>query len=146
MSKRALLVDVGGTLVPDNLPDAPGVREVRLARLAGLLPELDASQLAQFLDRLLEDARQQRDQLVQRTDEMIAGALAWRWTLGDLAARAGQVCRAMGRPTGHEHPPFPGYRDLLRTPVSWAYAACWSRTRRMSRTRTGCSGGWPSAA
>lgn len=115
MSKQALLVDVGGTLVPDNLPDAPGVREVRLARLAALLPELDASQLAQFLDCLLEDARQERDQLVQRTDEMIAGALACRWTLGDLAARAGQVCRAMGRPTGHEHPPFPGHEDLLRT-------------------------------
>ena len=115
MSKRAVLVDVGGTLVPDNLPDNPGVREVRLARLAALLPELDTGQLAQFLDRLHEDAREERDQLVQRTDEMIAGALAWRWTLGDLAARAGQVCRVMGRPTGHEHPPFPGHQDLMRT-------------------------------
>src|SRR5215472_16656793 len=95
MPKRALLVDVGGTLVPDSLPEPPGVREVRLERLAALLPELDADQVAAFLDGLREDAREERDQLVQRTDEMVAGRLAWRWTLGDLAARAGQVSRAM---------------------------------------------------
>jgi FMN phosphatase YigB (HAD superfamily) len=115
MSKRAFLVDVGGTLVPDDLPDAPGVRDVRLARLAALLPELEAGQVAELLDRLREGAGQGRDQLVQRTDAMIAGELARFRPAADLAVRAGQVCRAMGRPTGHEHPPFPGHDDLLRT-------------------------------
>ncbi len=107
----ALLVDVGGTLVPDRLPDPPGRRDVRVDRLAAVLPELGRDRAASLLDALLADARTASDLLEQRTDAAIARRLA---TLDpSLAGRAGEVRRRLGRPTGHEHPPFPCHRDLL---------------------------------
>jgi len=109
---RALLADVGGTLVPDNLPERPGVREVRLRRLAAVLPELDEAAVAGLLDDMRADARAEADRLEQRTEELIAARLSARGT--GLAERAGAVRRALSEPTGHEHPPFPGHQDLLR--------------------------------
>lgn len=108
---RALLVDVGGTLVPDNLPSAPGVRETHLRRLAALLPGLEPDRLEDLLDRLRADARDRRDDLEQRTEAGVAARLAEFDPA--LSGQAGAVCRALGRPTEHEHPPFPGHRDLL---------------------------------
>ncbi|HSR22325.1 MAG TPA: HAD family hydrolase [Candidatus Eisenbacteria bacterium] len=108
---RALLVDAGGTLFPDSLPDAPGVRQVRARRLAAVLPELGPDRAAALLDELLADARAARDELTQRSDALIASRL--RAVAPALAGRAGDVRRALSRPTGHEHPPFPGHRDLL---------------------------------
>src|SRR6266511_3161266 len=110
---RALLVDAGGTLFPDALPDAPGLVEVRVRRLAAILPELDRDGPARLLAELRADARRDHDRLDQRTDATIAERLAALDP--DLAARGGDVRRALGRSTGHEPPPFPGHRALLET-------------------------------
>lgn len=110
---RALLVDAGGTLFPDSLPEAVEARQVRLLRLVAVLPELGLGGVSRLLDDLRADARAARDGPEQRTDAAIARRLAE--LDGGLGGRAGLVRSALGRATGHEHPPFPGHRDLLLT-------------------------------
>jgi FMN phosphatase YigB (HAD superfamily) len=109
---RGLLVDAGGTLFPDNRQDARGVREVRVRRLAAVFPELDPDRVVRLLDELQDTVRARADDLEQRTDADTAGVLAA--VDPGLAGRAGEVRRALGQPTGHEPPPFPGHRELLR--------------------------------
>jgi FMN phosphatase YigB (HAD superfamily) len=89
------------------------VREVRVDRLAALLPELERDGAARLLDDLRAGGRAARDRLDQRTDAMVAERLASIDPA--LAGRAADVRRALGRPTGHERPPFPGHRDLMLT-------------------------------
>jgi FMN phosphatase YigB (HAD superfamily) len=108
---RALLVDAGGTLFPDNARQAPEVHGVRMDRMAAVLPELDRERVARLLDELRADARAMRDQAEQRTDALVAGRLAA--VDASLAGRAGEVRRALAMRTGYEHPPFAGHRDLL---------------------------------
>src|SRR5712691_1008026 len=107
----ALLIDVGGTLVSDLPPAPPGVREVRVDRLAALLPGLDRDAVGRLLDDLRAGHRAERGRLDQRTDAMIAERLAS--VDPSLAGRAAGVREALGRPTGQERPAFPGHRDLL---------------------------------
>ncbi len=108
---QALLADVGGTLVPDSLPEAPALRQAREAGLAAVLPELDQARIRRLLDQLIADDRAGRDRLDQTTDADIERRLAS--IDASLADRAGAVRRALSGPTGHEHRPFPGYRDLM---------------------------------
>src|SRR6266496_6318110 len=108
---RALLVDAGGTLFPDSLPEAPALRDVRVRRLQAVLPELDREPAARLLDDLRAAMYARRNELEQRTDADIAVVLAAADPA--LAGRAADVRRALGRATGHEHPPFPGHRALL---------------------------------
>jgi len=108
---RALLVDAGGTLFPDSLSDIPGVREVRVDRLAELLPGLDRERVSRLLDEMTADARATHDGVVQRTDGLLATRLAAMDPA--LADRAAEVRRLLARATGHEPPSFPGHRDLL---------------------------------
>jgi HAD superfamily hydrolase (TIGR01509 family) len=107
----AVLVDVGGTLVPDSRPDSPELVQARLARLGAVFPELDPGVVERLLDDLAADGKAGQRVLDQRTDATIAARLAM---VGPgLSGRAGEVRRALSRPTGHEHAPFPGYRELL---------------------------------
>jgi FMN phosphatase YigB (HAD superfamily) len=108
---RALLVDAGGTLFPDAPPEAPELREARVRRLEAVLPELGHGGAARLLDELQAMMRARSTDLEQRTDADVAAVLAA--AAPGLAARATDVRRALGRPTGHEHPPFSGHRGLL---------------------------------
>ncbi len=108
---RALLVDAGGTLFPDRLPEAPSLREVRLARLMAVLPELDQTRAADLLEQLAADASAAEDQLEQGTSAALGARLAAIDT--SFARRTEDVRRALTQPTGHEPEPFPGHRDLL---------------------------------
>ncbi|HEY4025361.1 MAG TPA: HAD family hydrolase [Candidatus Dormibacteraeota bacterium] len=110
---RALLVDAGGTLFPDALPEAPGVREVRLRRLAALLPELERDDVARLLDELRDRMHERSSEVEQRTDADVAEVL--ESARPGLGGRASEVRRTLGRATGHEHPPFAGHRELLET-------------------------------
>src|SRR5437879_4678170 len=83
----ALLVDAGGTLFPDALPPHPGVREVRLRRMAAALPELAPEEVARLLAEIEADALAARDRLDQGTDADIAERL--RAAGPALASRTG---------------------------------------------------------
>ena len=111
MSLRALLLDVGGTLLPDNLPESPELRAVRRARLAAVLPELGQDVLSALLAGVLADASAGRDRLEQNTNAEIANRLAAADRA--LACRADEVRRTLGRYMGSELRPFPGHRELL---------------------------------
>lgn len=108
----ALLVDAGGTLIPDRLPEPPGLREIREQRLAALLPELDRRRIAQLLDGLIAYAKLAEDALSQRTLAAIAGCLSS--VDCSLAGRAGDVRLALSQTTGLDQP-FAGHRQLLET-------------------------------
>lgn len=106
---RALLVDVGGTLVPDHPPDRPERVRILEERLVALLPELAATRVAALLAEITADASGEE----QLTEARIAARLAA--AAPGLGGRAGLVRRALSRRTGYEWAPFPGYRELLVT-------------------------------
>ena len=90
---RALLVDAGGTLFPDSLPEAPALRDVRVRRLQAVLPELDREPAARLLDDLRAAMYARRNELEQRTDADIAVVLA-----RSEERRVGKECRSRWSP------------------------------------------------
>lgn len=104
---RAALIDVGGTVLPDNLPPDPDRHRLRRERLGEVLPELGPEALDALMAGLLADARAGMARLEQRTDEEIARRLAAADPA--LAVRAGEVRRTMDR----ELALFAGCRELL---------------------------------
>ena len=108
----ALLVDAGGTLIPDRLPEPPALRGIREQRLAALLPELDRRRIAQLLDGLITYAEVAEHGVRQSTLAAIAECLSS--VDSSLAGRAGDVRLALSQTTGRDQP-FPGHRELLET-------------------------------
>lgn len=108
---RALLVDVGGTLLPDDRLDRPEQIRARLELLSAALPELDVEHVAVLLADIVADAKdcERRDEQV--TEARIAGTLGAASPA--LAGRGRLVRRALSRRTGQEWPPFPGGPELL---------------------------------
>jgi FMN phosphatase YigB (HAD superfamily) len=129
---RALLCDVGGTLVADNVPTPSEVLEARTRWLGEALPELDREACRTLLGRLSADARESERTGRQVTEEMIARRLAE--VDPRLAARAPAVRSAMGRYPGQGADLFPdaaelladagrlGLRRILVTNVAWSTA------------------------
>jgi FMN phosphatase YigB (HAD superfamily) len=111
MAFEALLVDVGGTLLPDNLPDDPALVRARDARLAAILPELEPDALARLLVSMLADARAGLDRLEQHTSSDIAGRLEAADVR--LSGRVEEVRTTLGRHVSQRLDPFPGHRELL---------------------------------
>lgn len=108
---RAALVDVGGTLLPDNVGPGPEQIAAQQERLASALPCLEPRRVARLLLDLLVDAGRFRDELDQPTDELIAARL--RAIDPALAIRTPAVRSALGGRWTPYARPFPGYRDLL---------------------------------
>jgi FMN phosphatase YigB (HAD superfamily) len=108
---RAALIDVGGTLLPDNLPQDPALGRLRRERLAELLPGLGPDALDGLLAGLLADARAGGRQLEQRTNEEIRRRLVDADpALGDCVD---DVRRTLARNMGWALSLFPGCREFL---------------------------------
>ena len=68
---EAVLLDVGGTLWPDNVPTPPMAQQLRAARLADLVPELTVEQALLVVEDLNEQAKAVEDAIMQDTDGSI---------------------------------------------------------------------------
>ena len=108
---RALLVDVGGTLLPDNLPPLPALIAKQEQRLAAVLPELGPERVARLLADLRADAAELRHALEQPTDAAIAARLGA--VDAALVDRVAAVRRAISGSWVRHVRPFPGHRALL---------------------------------
>lgn len=108
---RALLVDVGGTLVPVSLAPRAELAARNRAQLAAVLPELAPERVARLLADLRSDADGSQNELAQATDAMIAARLAE--VEPALDGRVTAVRRAISAGWAGLVPPFPGHRELL---------------------------------
>jgi len=105
---RALLLDVGGTLWPDQLSANAQAKAHIRAELAKLLPDVDAAALLQLLRAALAT---DDDGLSQHTHAHIQHALA----RGDRLVDAIAIRRALCVPAALGIQLFPGARELLAT-------------------------------
>src|SRR5919199_4125615 len=108
---RAVLVDVGGTLWPNDLGGNAGSDETIRARLAKLLPEIAPAQSLAALRAALHVDDQS---LVQDTLALLSGAIQ---ALGVDCANEGldAIRRALCAPAVPGVALFPGARELLET-------------------------------
>lgn len=106
---HAVLVDVGGTLLPDAWPVRRGDLEQREAQVRAAVPNLTSAQASDLVSVLAGldhpgSARQQTASLVRRALRRVAPAT----TVGVPAVIAAMVLPALGRVE-----PFPGARPFL---------------------------------
>lgn len=110
----AALVDVGGTLWPEQGPVPPGADELRAARLRRVMPALSPARCLDLLRELEVRAAALDDALTQDSDRIVGDAAA---ALGLTVARDQRVAlrRAICLPASGSVTLLPGAHDLLAT-------------------------------
>ena len=109
---RAALVDVGGTLWPDQWPSQPGDRAGRRDRLRAAFPGLSPDDAAAVVAALEQAGAALDGQMVQDAAGYVGGPLR-RFGLGCRAREIAAVIAAMCIPAQAGVRLFPGARELL---------------------------------
>jgi FMN phosphatase YigB (HAD superfamily) len=108
----AVLLDVGGTLWPDNAVSPARAGALRRERLARAFPGLPAALLLELEARVADAFAALEGALLQDTDALLRAAWG-RLPVSAGAAETDALRRALCLPAAEIHPLFAGARELL---------------------------------